>query len=105
MIMQFVPIAGSVVLRCEYLSFTSVLPKLSIRLSTSITFIIAGEGVSSDDWESMTIDQMFDLHRLMQDVLIERLTARRAEIESQLKILNQPSKDVAPKKSRDRKFA
>ena len=105
MIMQFVPIAGSVVLRCEYLSFTSLLPKLSIGLSTSITFIIAGEGVSSDDWEAMTIDQMFDLHRLMQDVLIERLTARRAEIESQLKILNQPSKDVAPKKSRDRKFA
>ena len=105
MITQFVPITGSVVLRCEYLSFTSVLPKLSIRLSTTIAFMIAGKDVSSDDWKSMTIDQLFDLHRLMQDVLNERLTARKAEIETQLKILNQPPKNVAPKTSRDRKSA
>jgi len=61
--------------------------------------------VSSEDWESMTIDQLFDLHQLMQGVLIERLKARKAEIENQLKVLNQPSKDVRPKRSRERKSA
>ena len=61
--------------------------------------------MSNGDWESMTIDQLFDLHRLMQDVLIERLKARKVEIESQLKILNQPSKDVRPKKYRNWKSA
>jgi len=47
----------------------------------------------------MTIDQLFDLHQLMRGVLIERLKAKKAEIESQLQILNQPSKDVGPKRS------
>ena len=53
----------------------------------------------------MAIDQLFDLHQLMQGVLIERLKARKAEIENQLKVLNQPSKDVRPKRSRERKSA
>ena len=61
--------------------------------------------MSSDDWGSMTIDQLFDLHQLMQDVLINRLKTRRAEIESQLEILNQPSKDVGTRRSRVRKSA
>ena len=52
-----------------------------------------------NNWQTMTIDELFEVHELMQDVLIERLKAKKAKIESQLKMLNQPS----PKKSRDLK--
>ena len=38
----------------------------------------------------MLIDELFQLQELMQDVLLRRLKARRAEIDLQLKILNQP---------------
>ena len=55
----------------------------------------------SDDWESMTIDELFELRELMQNVLSERLKARKAEIERKLKTLDQPSKDVRPTKSED----
>ena len=55
----------------------------------------------SDNWESMTIDELFELRELMQDVLSERLNARKAEIERKLKMLDPPSNDVAPTKSRD----
>jgi hypothetical protein len=51
--------------------------------------------------ESMTIDELFELRELMQNILIERLKARKAEIEQRLQILNQPSNDVGPTKSRD----
>ena len=78
--------------------------KTSIILTLD-AFHDRGCDMSSDDWESMTIDQLFDLHQLMQGVLIERLKARKAEIENQLKVLNQPSKDVRPKRSRERKSA
>ena len=52
-------------------------------------------------WESMTIDELFELRELMQDVLSERLKAKKAEIERRLQILDQPSNDVDPTKSRD----
>ena len=52
-------------------------------------------------WESMTIDELFELRELMQDVLSERLKARKAEIERKLKMLDQPSNDVGPTKPRD----
>ena len=55
----------------------------------------------SDNWESMTIDELFELRELMQDVLSERLKARKAEIERKLKMLDQPSNVVGPTKSRD----
>ena len=54
-----------------------------------------------DDWESMTIDELFELRELMQDVLSERLKAWKAEIERKLMLLDQPSNDVGPTKSRD----
>ena len=52
-------------------------------------------------WEFMTIDELFELRELMQDVLSERLKARKAEIERRLQILNQPSNDGGPTKSRN----
>ena len=52
-------------------------------------------------WETMTIDELFELRELMQDVLSERLKAKKADIERRLQILNQPSNEVGPTKSRD----
>jgi hypothetical protein len=54
-------------------------------------------------WESMTIDELFALREMMQDVLSERLKAKKAELERRLQILDQPSSDVGPTKSRDPK--
>ena len=51
-------------------------------------------------WETMTIEELFELRELMQDVLSERLKAKRAEIERKLQMLEQPSADVGPTKSR-----
>ncbi len=51
-------------------------------------------------WESMTIDELFALRELMQDVLSERLKARKAEIESKLEMLDHPSRDVRSTQSR-----
>jgi hypothetical protein len=53
----------------------------------------------SDDWESMTIDELFELRELMQDVLSERLKARKAELEQRLRTVIQRSSDVEPTKS------
>ncbi|MEH2537164.1 MULTISPECIES: hypothetical protein [unclassified Bradyrhizobium] len=53
-------------------------------------------------WESMTIDELFELREMMQDVLSERLKAKKAEIEHRLQMLDQPSSDVGPTKSRSR---
>ena len=50
-------------------------------------------------WETMTIDELFELRELMQDVLSERLKAKKAEIERRLQILDQPSSGVGPTKS------
>ena len=51
-------------------------------------------------WESMTIDELFELRELMQDVLSEKLKAKKAETERRLQILNQPSSGAGPTKSR-----
>ncbi|WP_035725797.1 hypothetical protein [Bradyrhizobium murdochi] len=80
--------------------FTAVLP-ISHPL---IDFFHDREGrgdMLSDEWESMTIDELFELREMMQDVLSERLKARKAEIERKLQMLNQPSNDVGQTKSRD----
>ena len=58
--------------------------------------MIAGGDMLSDDWESMTIDELFELRELMQDVLSERLKARKAEIQRKLKMLDQPTKSRDP---------
>jgi hypothetical protein len=44
----------------------------------------------------MTIDELFELRELMQDVLSERLKIRKAEIERRLQILDRRSSDVGP---------
>jgi hypothetical protein len=43
-------------------------------------------------WEAMTIDELFELRAMMQDVLMERLKARKAEIERKLQMLDQASR-------------
>jgi hypothetical protein len=53
-----------------------------------------------DDWESMTIDELFRLRELMQDVLSSKLKAKKAELERRLQILRNPSSGVEPTKSR-----
>ena len=59
--------------------------------------------MKKDDWESqweaMTIDELFELREMMQDVLMERLKAKKAEIERKLQMLNQPSSKGGPSKS------
>ena len=49
------------------------------------------------EWQAMTIDELFELRELMQDVLSERLKAKKAEIELRLQKLNRPSSDNGPK--------
>jgi len=49
--------------------------------------------------ELMTIDELFELRELMQDVPSEKLKARKAEIERKLRTLNHPSSVVALTKS------
>ena len=51
-------------------------------------------------WESMTIDELFALRELMQEVLSEKLLARKAALERRLHSLNQLSNDVEAKKPR-----
>ena len=66
--------------------------------------MIAGGDMVSDwksQWDSMTIDELFELRELMQDVLSEKLKAKKAEIERRLQILNQPSNDGGPTKFRN----
>jgi hypothetical protein len=45
----------------------------------------------------MTIDELFALRELMQDVLNEKLKAKKVELERRLQELNQPSSDVGPR--------
>jgi hypothetical protein len=40
------------------------------------------------EWESMSIEELFELHQLMQSVLREKLIAKM--LENQLRQLNQP---------------
>ena len=49
-------------------------------------------------WESMTIDELIALREQMQEVLSERLKAKKADIERRLKALNPPPSDVEPLK-------
>ena len=51
-------------------------------------------------WQSMTIDELFALREQMQEILSTKLKAKRAELERRLQILDQPSSDVSPTKSR-----
>ena len=99
--MQFVPSIGSVVLRCAYSLVHLSIANTHHTLIDIDSFHDRGGDVLSDDWESMTIDELLELRELMQDVLSERLKAKKAEIEHRLKILNQPWNDVGPTKSRD----
>jgi hypothetical protein len=50
----------------------------------------------------MTIDELFRLRELMQDVLSERLKAKKVELERRLQILNLPSNDKGPTKTQQR---
>ena len=52
------------------------------------------------EWEFMTIDELFALRELMQEVLSEKLLARKAALERRLHSLNQLSNDVEAKKPR-----
>ena len=52
------------------------------------------------EWEFMTIDQLFALRELMEEVLSAKLKAKKAELESRLQMLNLPSNDGGPTKSR-----
>jgi hypothetical protein len=54
------------------------------------------------EWESMTIDELFRLRELMQDVLSERLKAKKVELERRLQTLNLPSSDEEPTKTQQR---
>jgi DNA anti-recombination protein RmuC len=50
--------------------------------------------------DSMTIEEMFKLRQAVQDLLSERLTTRKTEIERILKALNQRSVDGKPARRR-----
>ena len=56
----------------------------------------------NSEWESMTIDELFRLRELMQDVLSERLKAKKVELERRLQILNLPSSDKGPTETQQR---
>jgi len=44
------------------------------------------------EWESMAIDDLFELHEKLQEVLTEKLKAKKVELERRLGQLNQRSK-------------
>src|SRR6202008_946672 len=67
----------------------------------SIVFrlMIVGRVMKSEwesQWESMTIDELFELRELMQNILSEKLTTKKAELERRLQTLNPSSRDVGP---------
>jgi hypothetical protein len=75
------------------LGFTSVLPKLSYIHRQSIAFTIdRGGDMVSDDWESMTIDELFALREEVAAILKEKLMAKNKIAEERLRQLDQPSK-------------
>jgi hypothetical protein len=59
-----------------------------------------GGRIMQSEWESMTVDELFKLRELMQDVLSAKLKAKKAELERRLQLLNQPSSDVGSTKFR-----
>ena len=48
-------------------------------------------------WESMTIEELFTLRELMQEVLEAKAKRRRAELERQLRALGQRPMTAEPK--------
>jgi hypothetical protein len=61
--------------------------------------MIVGRVMKSEwesQWESMTIDELFELRELMQNILSEKLTTKKAELERRLQTLNPSSRDVGP---------
>lgn len=53
----------------------------------------------NSEWESMTFDELFRLRELMQDVLSERLKAKKVELERRLQILNLPQNEILATRS------
>jgi hypothetical protein len=49
--------------------------------------------MSRREWEKMSIDELFELHQLMQSVLREKLIAKKKLVEDRLRQLNQPAGD------------
>jgi hypothetical protein len=45
------------------------------------------------EWESMSIEELFELHRLMRSVLREKLIAKNKLVEDRLCQFNQPAGD------------
>jgi hypothetical protein len=45
------------------------------------------------EWESMSIEELFELHQLMQSVLREKLIAKKTLLDDRLRQLNEPSGD------------
>ena len=45
------------------------------------------------EWESMSIEELFKLHQLMQSVLREKLIAKKKLVEDRLRQLTQPPGD------------
>lgn len=43
------------------------------------------------EWETMSIDELFKLHKLMQSVLREKMIAKKKQLEDRLRQLNQLS--------------
>jgi hypothetical protein len=56
----------------------------------------------NSEWELMTIDELFRLRELMQEVLSEKLKGKKVELERRLQILNQPSSDKGPTKTQQK---
>ena len=54
--------------------------------------MIAGGDVVSDNWESMTIDELFALREEVAAILKEKLMAKNKIAEERLRQLDQPSK-------------
>lgn len=50
--------------------------------------------------ESMSVDELFALRELMQEVLSEKLNAKKLELERRLRTLNRALDDVEPTKPR-----
>jgi hypothetical protein len=53
--------------------------------------MIAGGDVVSDNWESMTIDELFALREEVAAILKEKLVAKSKIAEQRLRQLDQPS--------------
>lgn len=45
------------------------------------------------EWESMSIEDFFELHQVMRSVLREKLIAKKRLVEDRLRQLNQPPDD------------